>query len=239
MKTFTKRPLAVLGSVPSALLLFLAVPSASAAVHPIAANTAHAAKTGCSQLTEAQVQPLLVDQITKVTVKTVTAEQYTGSSKKIGQECVFATESESEAFTVTVISGPIAARAYQGDLQGLDGAVAVHGVGTKAARAPVDSNGAAATTTLSALKGTTYCSVAPADGEVPGEAQLEEAAGATADIGNKAYAEIAAAVGTVCNRIFGNGKTTPDLTALMQAGAAAAAAPTTTSTFPDGLDVQP
>ncbi|HEX3733470.1 MAG TPA: hypothetical protein VHU91_11200, partial [Mycobacteriales bacterium] len=197
------------------MVLFLAVPSASAATGvlaaksghaPKAAKSAHASKTGCSQLTKAQVQPLLVHPITKVTVKAVTAEQYTGGTKRIGQECVFAAGSaDSEALTVTVISGPIAARAYASDVQGLDGAVAVPGVGSKAVRAPVDAKGAAGTTTLSALKGKTYCSVSPQDGNVPGEAQLEEAAGATADIGNKAYAEIAAAVGTVCNRIFGSG----------------------------------
>jgi hypothetical protein len=239
MKTFTIRPLIALFSVSSAMVLFLSVTSASAATGVFAAKSVDASKTGCSQLTQAQIQPLLVHPITKVTVKAVTALQYTGSTKRVGQECIFAAGAVSEALTVTVVSGPVSANAYTGDLQGLDGAVAVHGVGTKAARAPVDANGAAATTTLSALKGTTYCSVSPGDGEVPGEAQLEEAAGATSDIGNKAYAEIAAAVGTVCNRIFGSGKTTPDLTGLTQAGAAAAAAPTTTTTFPNGLNVQP
>jgi hypothetical protein len=219
---------------------FLSVTSASAATDAFATKSTHAPKAECAQLTKAQVQPLIVNPITKITVKAVTGLQYTGSSKRVGQECVFAAgSSDSEALTVTVIGGPAAARAYAGDVQGLDGAVAVAGVGSKAVRAPVDSSGSAATTTLSALKGTTYCSVSPEDGALPGEAQLEEAAGATSDIGNKAYAEIAAAVGTVCNRIFGSGKTTPDLTGLTQAGAAAASAPTTTSTFPDGLDVQP
>jgi hypothetical protein len=240
MKPFAIRPLIALFSVSSAMVLFLSVTSASAATGALAAKSAHASKTGCSQLTKAQVQSLIVNPITKVTVKAVTALQYTGGKQRIGQECVFAAGSaDPEALTVTVIGGPIAARAYAADVQGLSGAVAVPGVGAKAVRAPVDAKGAAGTTTLSALKGTTYCSVSPQDGNVPGEAQLEEAAGATADIGNKAYAEIAAAVGTVCNRIFGSGKTTPDLTGLTQAGAAAAAAPTTTTTFPDGLDVQP
>ncbi len=240
MKAFATRPLVALFGVSSAMVLFSPATSASAATGMLAAKSSHAPKAGCSQLTKAQVQALIVNPITKVTVKAVTAEQYTGGTQRIGQECVFAAGSaDAEALTVTVIGGPVAARAYAADVQGLSGAVAVHGVGTKAVRAPVDANGAAATTTLSALKGTTYCSVSPQDGNIPGEAQLEEAAGATADIGNKAYAEIAAAVGTVCNRIFGSGKTTPDLTGLTQAGAAAAAAPTTTTTFPTGLDVQP
>ena len=232
MKSIAIRSLISLFGVSSAMVLLLSATGASAATDVFAAKSVHASKTGCSQLTAAQVQPLIINPITKVTVKAVTAEQYTGGTQRIGQECVFAAgSSDSEALTVTVINGPVAARAYAADVQGLDGAVAVHGVGTKAVRAPVDANGAAATTTLSALKGTTYCAVSPQDGDVPGEAQLEEAAGATADIGNKAYAEIAAAVGTVCNRIFGSGKTTPDLTGLTQAGAAAAAAPTTTTTL--------
>jgi hypothetical protein len=245
MRTFTMRPAIALTGVMSAAVLFLAAPSAFATTGVLTAKSGHAPKGGCSQLTKAQVQPLIVNPITKVTVKAVTAEQYTLSKKRIGQECVFAAgPGDSEALTVTVISGNIAARAYSADVQGLEGAVAVHGVGTKAVRAPVDAKGAAATTTLSALKGTTYCSVSPQDGDVPGEGQLEEAAGATADIGNKAYAEIAAAIGTVCNRIFGSGNTTPDLTGLTQAGAAAAAAPTTsatlpTATLPDDANAQP
>jgi hypothetical protein len=240
MKTFTIRPLIALFSVSSAMVLFLSVTSASAATGVFAAKSVDASKTGCSQLTQAQIQPLLVHPITKVTVKAVTALQYTGSTKRVGQKCIFAVGAVSEALTVTVISGPVSANAWAGDVAGLgSGPVAVHGVGSKALRGQVDAKGAAATTTLSALKGTTYCSVSPGDGEIPGEAQLEEAAGGTSDIGNKAYAEIAAAVGTVCNRIFGSGKTTPDLTGLTQAGAAAAAAPTTTTTFPNGLNVQP
>ena len=76
------------------------------------------------------------------------------------------------------------------------------------------------------MKGTTYCSVNPQADEIPGVSQLEEAAGATSDIGDRAYREIAAALGTVCNRIYRSGNTKPDLTGL---AAAAAAAPTTTT----------
>jgi hypothetical protein len=44
-----------------------------------------------------------------------------------------------------------------------------------------------------------------------GIAQLEDAAGHTSNIGDKAYAELAAAIGTLCNRVLGSGNTTPDL----------------------------
>ena len=232
MKVFTIRPSVAVFGVTSAIVLFLSVPSASAATGMFTAKGAHTAKMGCSQLTKTQVQPLIVNPITKETVKPVTEEQFTGGTKRIGQECVFAAGSgDSEALTVTVISGPFAARAYAADVQSLSPRpVAVPGVGSKAVRARVDAKGAASTTTLSALKGQTYCSISPQDGDIPGEAQLEEAAGATSDIENKAYAEIAAAIGTTCNRIFGSGNTTPNLTGLTQAGAAAAANPTTTTT---------
>jgi hypothetical protein len=235
MKSFTIRPVIALFSVSFAMVLFLTVPNASASTSVIAAKSAHAPKTGCSQITKAQVQPLIVNPITKVTVKPVTAQQYTLGTNKIGQQCVFAAGSaDPEALTVVVISGAIAAKAYAADVQSLSPRpVAVPGVGSKAVRARVDAKGAAGTTTLSALKGETYCSVSPQDGDIPGEGQLEEAAGATADIGNKAYAEIAAAIGTVCNRVFKSGNTTPDLKGLIQAGAAAATGPTTTTT---GLD---
>ena len=231
MNTLRTGPPAALIGVTSAMVLFLSVPGASAATSALAAKSGHTPKAGCSQLTKAEVQPLIVNPITKATVRAVTAARYTGSTKRIGQECVFAAGSgDSEALSVTVINGPFAARAYAADVQGLSPRpVAVPGVGSKAVRARVDAKGAASTTTLSALKGQTYCSVSPQDGDIPGEGQLEEAAGDTADIGNKAYAEIAAAIGTVCNRIFGSGNTTPDLTGLSQAGTAAAANPTTTT----------
>jgi hypothetical protein len=238
MRTFTIRTVIALTGVTSVVALFLSVPSASAATAVLTAKSGHAAKTGCSQLTKAQVQPLIVNPITKVTVKPVTDAQYNAGSKRIGQMCVFAAGSgDSEALTVVVISGPFATKAYATDVESLSPRpVAVPGVGSKAVRARVDAKGAASTTTLSALKGQTYCSVSPQDGDVPGEGQLEEAAGATADIGNKAYAEIAAAIGTVCNRVFGSGNKTPNLTSLTQAGAAAAANPTTTTTDPDQLE---
>jgi hypothetical protein len=238
MELFTIRTIIGLFGLTSTVVLFLIVPGPSGATERLAAKSAHALTTGCSKLTKAQVQPLIVNQITKETVKPVTGAQYTGSTKKIGQECVFAAGSaDSEALTVTIITGPVATRAYAADVQSLSpGAVSVPGVGSKAVRAPVDAKGAASTTTLSALKGHTYCSISPQDGDIPGEGQLEEAAGDTADIGNKAYAEIAAAIGTACNRIFGSGNTTPNLTALTQAGQAAATSSTTTTTDLDQLE---
>jgi hypothetical protein len=194
----------------------------------LTAKTAHAGAATCSQLTKAEIQPLLADPITKVTVKAPTDAQYTlGSAKKVGQQCTYAVASTDSALAVTVIGGPVAAKAYAADVQGLGGKpVKVSGVGDKAVRAHVDANGAVGTSQFTSLKGNTYCSVEPQADEIPGVSQLEEAAGATADIGDKAHSEIAAALGTVCNRVYGSGHTKPDLSGLT---AAAAAAPTTTT----------
>jgi hypothetical protein len=233
MNRFRVRPLlAPIALGAGALLAWAPAMPASTA---FAATSSHGSKATCSQLSKAQIQPLIVNPITKVTVKPLKDQQYAigGSKKQVGQECIYAAGSgDSQALIVSVVGGPSAAVAYKGDLQGLGSDhVSVPGVGDKAVRASVDAKGEADTTELSSLKGSTYCSVTPQDGDVPGEAQLEEAAGDTGDIGNKAYAEIAAAIGTVCNRVYGSGNTKPDLSALTAAGAAAASASTTTTTL--------
>ncbi len=50
---------------------------------------------------------------------------------------------------------------------------------------------------------------------------LEEAHGATNNIGENFYDTIAQAMGTLCNRIYGSGNTTPDLSSLLTADATA------------------
>jgi hypothetical protein len=205
---------------------------ASAATRLVAAN-GHQPKATCSQLSASELQPLLDNPITKVTVKPETSVQFNAQKTHIGQECVVAAGSgDSEALTIVVVGGSWAAKAYAADVQSLGPRpVQVKGVGSKAIRERVDSNGAVGTATLSSVKGPLYCSVVPQADDIPGVGQLEEAAGATSDIGDKAYGEIAAALGTICNRIYGSGSTKPDLSGL----AAAAAAPTTTSTTDDSL----
>lgn len=224
------RPLLALSAMTVAGLSIW-TPSASATV--AFTDASHQLKATCSQIPEAQVQPLLVNPITKVTVKPETSIEFNGGKTHIGQQCVYSAGSgDSEALTVTVVGGQWAAKAYAADVQSLSPRpVRVPGVGSKAIRQRVDSNGAVGTSILSSIKGNTYCSIQPQADDIPGVGQLEEAAGATADIGDKAYAEIASAIGTICNRIYGSGNTKPDLSGL----AAAAAAPTTTTTEQDSL----
>ncbi len=213
------------------LIIMGLLPAASLAAAP-AASDASGSKGTCAQVTKAQVQTLMAPRITKVTVKSVPGFTYLVSAKRVGQQCVYAAgPSDSDALSVTVVSGPAAARAYASDVQGLGARpVPVPGVGDKAVRARVDAKGAVGTAMITSIKGSTYCSVTPQTEDIPGVAKLEQAAGDTADIGNKAYAAIAAAIGTVCNRIYGSGNTKPDLRSLRGKGSklrghAASAAP--------------
>ena len=71
---------------------------------------------------------------------------------------------------------------------------------------------------------------------MPGVGQLEEAAGGTSNIGDANDALEAAAVATLCNRIFGSGNTTPDLSALLaNASAAATASPSDQGGLPSAV----
>ncbi len=183
-------------------------------------SSANAAAT-CKQLTYADVQPLVVDPITKVAVTAGSA------ADNNGQRCVWGTSSTSDAMAITVLNGDDAKNMFSSDVQSIT-AVSLTGVGDKAAR-----DGSHGSDIVTSMKGDLYCSVTPGDGAVPGIAQLEDAAGNSANIGDKAYAEQSAAAGTLCNRIYGSGNTTPDLSDLKAAGAAAATAPTTEATLPN------
>ena len=91
--------------------------------------------------------------------------------------------------------------------------VSVPGIGDKAARDTGDDQ-------PDSIKGDVFCAVSlGADEGVPGVAALQEAVGGTSNIGEAANGIIAAALGTLCNRIYGSGSTTPDLSGLGSASA--------------------
>ena len=177
----------------------------------VPAGGAGAAVTStCSHLTRTQIQPLVGNRVTKLTVTPVPGILYGSSAKQVGQTCDFADTATSNALTVVVITGATATRAYRSELHRLGHSLARVPVvsGGKAMRQRADSRGAVSTAEVASIKGSTYCAVTPGD-VAPGEARLERAAGGTADIGDKAYADISAAIGTVCNRIYGSGNTNP------------------------------
>ena len=182
------------------------------------AGAGAAATATCSQLMKAQIQPLLAHHITKLTVTPVAGITYLSSAKHVGQTCVFADTENSDALAVVVIGGAAAARAYQADLHSLGPPLARVQVvsGGKGVRERADSQGSVGSAEVTSIKGSTYCAVIPQTDEVPGVAKLERAAGDSSAIGDKAYSDIAASIGTVCNRIYGSGSTNagPALAAL-------------------------
>jgi hypothetical protein len=163
----------------------------------------------CAGLTKAQLQPLLVYKITKIVDKTVSGEMYFAGNKKVGETCVVNDTDTSNALAITVLGGSVATKQFTDDSVSEKPTISVPGIGDKAFREKADSKGSVGTPIVSAIKGSTYCSVTPNDGQAPGEARLEKAAGDSSDIGDSAYADIDAADGTLCNRIFHSGNTSP------------------------------
>ncbi len=185
----------------------------AAAQQSSSASIGGSAKASCKQLTDAEVQPLTIDKIVKDDI--TSANMGDGNP---GQQCVFSGADGAGSVDVLVIAGPQAAPGYASDIAGYsDGVVAVPGIGDQASREKGDGQ-------VVSLKGDVYCSVSLGSGDqVPGLGPLMEAAGGTTHIDESAYQTTAEALGTLCNRIYGSGNTTPDLSSLIAADAAASA----------------
>lgn len=159
----------------------------------------------CKQLTKDMVQPLMEQPITTIQVTAA------GTNAE-GQQCIFGEDDGDNAVDVMVLGGEEGAQEFALTVkEEAKDQVAVPGVGDKAVR-KAGENG------VDAIKGNVYCSVS---GQVPGIGKLERAAGGTTHIAESAYAAEAAALGTLCNRIFGSGNTTPDLSAITAAASRA------------------
>ena len=166
-------------------------------------------KVRCNQLTKEQVQPLMANTITDVKV---TAAGTDGE----GQQCIFSAPDGTGAIDVMVLGGADAQQAYAGAVKAEShGPVNVPGVGDKASRDTGDGE-------IDSIKGVIYCAVSlGSSGDMPGIGKLEQAAGGTTHIAESAYAAMAAALGTLCNRIYGSGNTTPDMSLLTGAASRA------------------
>ncbi|HLY14587.1 MAG TPA: hypothetical protein VKR24_09565 [Candidatus Limnocylindrales bacterium] len=156
----------------------------------------------CKQLQFADVQPLLDAPITNVEV---TAAGLSGG----GQECRFEAADPSVNVDVTVVGGDDGTTQYNSDISEFDHPAPLPGVGDKAMW---DSNDESAG--FAAIKGNEYCSVGVEAEDVPGVGALMDAADNTNQIGDANYLIIATALATVCNRIYGSGNTTVDLSGL-------------------------
>jgi hypothetical protein len=196
------------------LSILVAVAAAIGTVALAAPAGASGSAPTCAKLTAKVVQPLIAAPITNVSTKRIDGTLYFQGKKTVGQTCTYATDRTDDAAVLTVIGGPAAARAWKSEVQSVRATVAVPGVGAKALRQKADDKGAVSTPEVVSMKGSTFCTADVEVEEVPGGGALEDAAGATVDIGDQAYAVIAAAAGTLCNRIYGSGSTTPDLSRL-------------------------
>ncbi|MEO6886055.1 MAG: hypothetical protein ABI232_07200 [Jatrophihabitantaceae bacterium] len=159
----------------------------------------------CSQITIGEIQPL-VDGTPQA--PTITAEGQDGA----GQQCVFRVsnpdEEDGRTVDILVESGSLATDGYAQELASATGPVMLTGIGDKGFRETGDDQ-------VTALKGDTYCSVTLGSGDtIKGVGPIESAHGGTSDIGEANNAIVAAALGTLCNRIYGSGNTTPDLSGL-------------------------
>lgn len=173
----------------------------------------------CSQVTKAQVQPLLVAAITTATTSVPPVGE-TGPGGT-GQRCTFATADSAQAVSILVIGGKYAENFYQSQVQSMAQAVSVPGVGTKAIRDASHSS-----TAVTAERSGVVCVVDTSGADqLPGVAALEKAAGDSNRIGDSNWVQVAAALGTLCNVVFGSGNTSPDFSGLKAAAATASAAP--------------
>jgi hypothetical protein len=172
-----------------------------------AASDASVVPTGgmtatCKQLTFDPVQPLLDAPITNVVV---TAAGLSGG----GQECRFEAADPAVSIAVTVIGGSDGTAEYDSDVSGFPSPAPLPGVGDQAMWDKGDESAS-----FAALKGDVYCSVEVSAEDVPGVGALMDTANNTLRIGDANYAIISAALATLCNRIYGSGSTTVDLSGL-------------------------
>lgn len=154
----------------------------------------------CSQLKAADVQGLMTNPVVGGAV--VTTVGYDAD----GQQCVFGDADSTQAVDVIVVPANDPVAGYAASMQGTTNPVAVPGVGDAAFRPTGDI-------VPFAEHGGVLCTVSIADAtQVPGVAAL--VVNGTLDLTEGQDAIIAAALGTVCNRIFGSGNVTPELSGL-------------------------
>jgi hypothetical protein len=173
------------------------------------ADAASTAKATCDQLTVADVQPMVSGTVTKAPAQPV------GAGDDPGQDCAFDGPDDGAAIDVTVLEGSFGQQAYESDLKDqTNGSVPVSGVGDKASHNKGDIS-------VSAMHGSLYCSVRGTAASMPGIGDWELSHGGTSDVPDSIVEPAVNIIGTLCNKVFGSGNTTPDLSALKNAVAAA------------------
>ena len=137
----------------------------------------NASAAACSQLTKAQVQPLLVHRVTNLTVKPVPGVLYLSSAKQVGQTCTFADTETSAALTVVVIGGwSLRRRPARNRTAPIRNCTRTDCQRGKAVRQRADSHGAVSTAEVASINGSTYCAVIP-NGETQARRDLSKRQG--------------------------------------------------------------
>ena len=163
----------------------------------------------CKQLTKDMVQPLMAGTIDSVTV-TAAGDDDTG------QQCDFAGGAgDVSDIDVLVLSGSTATTEYS-DIAAAGSACP--GSATRRSGPTATSASTRCTATPTAACRWATRATCPESGT------FEAANEGSSDIPDSVLDPAAAALGTLCNRIFGSGNTTPDLAALAAAVASAQAA---------------
>ena len=156
------------------------------------------AKATCTQLTAADVQGLMTNPV-------VGQPQVTPvGTNSDGQQCIFDDANSEQDVDVIVVPSSDSAIGYAASKQQTTNPVSLSGIGDQAFR-----DGESPT----AEDGGLMCSVTlGSDTQLPGVDKL--IVNGTLNLTDAQNAVVAAALGTVCNHIFGSGNTTPDLSGL-------------------------
>ncbi len=189
----------LLGLVPFAVAATVLLGCGSAQA-TVAVPAAKKPAIRCKQLTKAEIQPLMSAPIATVKVTKVSIA---------GQQCVFSSSDTEATIDVLVDKGTFAKKGYQEELKSYSAKVAVKDVaGANAYRDTGDFQ-------IVALKGDTYCSVSVgAADSIAGVGAIQAANNGSSDLSEHDNDIIATALGTICNRIYHSGNTTPSLDGL-------------------------
>jgi hypothetical protein len=157
-----------------------------------------AAKATCTQLTAADVQGLMTDPVVGQPQVTPVGEN------SDGQQCIFDDADSEQDVDVIVVPTSDEAAGYAAAKQQTTNPANLSGVGDQAFRDGESPTAEGGGLTCSVSLGT--------DTQLPGVDKL--VVNGTLNLTDAQNAVVAAALGTVCDHIFGSGNMTPDLSAL-------------------------
>jgi len=153
----------------------------------------------CSQLTNEDIQPLMTNAVVGDDVSAV-------GTDSDGQQCIYHDADSEQAVDIIVAPASDEVFGYNSAKENATNPVDVAGIGDEAFREAGDDQ-------PTAQSGGLVCSVSlGTNTEIPGTDALIQ--NGSLDLTETQDGIIAEALGTVCNRIFGSGNTTPDLSGL-------------------------